>query len=100
MTTGFLYSFDAFGKLSKGQLFMIDALRWAPVGFAARVFEKDKRPGLVRLRENRAYGREVAAKLIEEKRRELKDGASRKDILTLLGTSCLPFMKFDWWYDL
>ena len=87
------HSFDVSVKLSKGQIFMVDALRWAPVGFAAWIFEKSRRPGLVRLRENRAYGHEVAIKLVEERKREPND--SRKDILTLLGLSCVAFMKID-----
>ena len=81
------HSFDAFGRLSRGQLFMMDALRWTPVSFATWIFETDQRPGMARLRENRAYGREVAGKLIEEKKQGLKDGASRNDIMTLLGSS-------------
>jgi len=38
----------------------------------------------VRLRQNKIYAHEVATKLIEEKRQELKDGTSRKDVLSLL----------------
>ena len=79
---------------------MMDALSWTPVRFASWVFETDQRPGLVRLRENRAYGHEVAAKLIDERKRELKNGASRKDILSLLGSSCVALLKLDRWYDL
>ena len=94
------HSTDVFGELSKGQLFMIDALRWIPTGVAAWVFKKDQRPGLVRLRENRAYGLEVAATLIEEKKRELKNGASRKDILSLLGSSRVTSLKLDRRFDL
>jgi len=37
-----------------------------------------------RVRQNREYAHEVAMKLIEEKRQELKDGTSRKDLLSLL----------------
>jgi len=39
---------------------------------------------MVKLRENREHAHEVAAKLIEEKRQELKDGASQRDLLSLL----------------
>ena len=92
-------SFDVFAKLSKEQIFMVDALRWTPVRFATWIFETNQRPGLVRLRENRAYGHEVAARLIEEKKQGLKDGASRKDILTLLGSSRVAFMKIDSRYN-
>jgi len=88
-------SFGAFGMLSKERLFMINAFRWAPKGFATWIFERDQRPCMVKLRENRKYAHEVAAGLIEEKRQELKDGASGRDLLSLLGTSCIPFTKFD-----
>lgn len=64
---------------------MIDILRFAPKGFVTWMMERDKSPGMTRLRENRTYSREVAAKLIEDKRQELKNGASRKDLLSLLG---------------
>jgi len=57
------------------------------------MFERDQRPGMVRLRKNREYTHEVAAKLIEEKKRELKDGASRRDVLSLLGSSCVASVK-------
>ena len=79
-------SFAAFGRLSKRHLFMMDSLKWAPAGFAAWMFERDKRPAVVNLRENRKYAHEVAAKLIEEKRQQLKGGISGKDILSLLGS--------------
>ena len=69
---------------------MVGALKWAPAGFIGWMANRDKRPGAVRLRENRAHAHEVAAKLIEEKRQELKDGSSRKDVLSLLGSSMFP----------
>lgn len=78
---------------------MLDALRWVPTGLATWVFETDQSPGSVRLRENRVYVHEVAAKLIEEKRQELKDGTSRRDVLTLLGSSCIISMKFGIHYN-
>jgi hypothetical protein len=83
------HSFNAFAIPSKQLIFIVDALRWAPAGFLNWVFERDQRPGMLRLRENRTYAREVAVKLVEEKRQELKDGASRKDLLSLLGSSCV-----------
>ena len=88
-------SFGAFGVVSKERMFMMNALRWAPEGSTTWMFERDQRPGMVKLRENRTYAHEVAAKLIEEKRRELKDGTSRRDLLSLLGPSFIPFMKLD-----
>ena len=54
---------------------------------------------MVKLRENRTYAHEVAVKLIEEKRQELKDGTSRRDVLTLLGSSSVTFMKLSTWYN-
>ncbi|KAF9778983.1 cytochrome P450 [Thelephora terrestris] len=76
--------FDAFGKPSKGRIFVLDVLAWAPEGTGVWLFDRNKSPGMVRLRENKKCAHEVAAKLIEEKRQELKDGASRKDVLSLL----------------
>lgn len=72
---------------------MLDALRWTPASFATWVFETDQRPGMVGLRENRKYAHEVAVELIEDKRRELKDGTSRRDVLSLLGSSCVAFIE-------
>lgn len=83
-------SFNAFGRPSKKQLFVRDMYKWAPEGFYLWVSHRDKRPGMVRLMENKVYVHEVAAKLIEEKRQELKDGTSRKDVMSLLGSSALP----------
>jgi len=72
---------------------MIEALNWVPTGFATWMFERDQRPGMVMLRE---YVHELAAKLIEEKRQELKDGTSRRDLLSLLGPSCvIPHQSWD-----
>ena len=71
----------------------MDAMKWAPEGFVAWMADRDKRPGMVGLRENRTYAHEVAAELIEEKRQELKDGSPRKDILSLLGSSMIPLSR-------
>ena len=49
--------------------------------------------GMVRLRENKTYAREVATKLIEEKKQELKDGNHRRDVLSLLGRSSVAPAK-------
>lgn len=84
-------SYAAFGNPSKGRLFLMDCFKWAPAGFATWISERDKRPALVNVRANRKYAHEVAAKLIEEKRQELKDGTSRKDVLSLLGSSRCPY---------
>jgi hypothetical protein len=80
------FSFGAFGRPSKGRFFALDALKWTPSGFPTWLLNRGKNPGLMNLRENKKYVHEVAAKLIENKRQELKDGASRKDLLSLLGS--------------
>ena len=97
--TPFFYSHAAFGSLSKKNILVMDSLRLAPQGFVTRAMEWDKSPGMENLRENRKHAHEVAAKLIEEKRQELKNGTSRKDLLSLLGSSHVPFTKLDIWYD-
>ena len=45
------------------------------------------------------YAHEVAAKLIDEKKQELKDGTSRRDVLSLLGSSRLSFTSPGIWYN-
>lgn len=57
------HSFGAYGKLTKSQLFVIDSFKWFPEGFDTWMMERDKRPGAAKLRENRDYMHEVAAKL-------------------------------------
>jgi hypothetical protein len=59
------------------------------------MIERDQRPGMIRVRENRKHAHEVAAKLIEAKKQELKDGAPRRDFLTLLGSSRPAFWNPD-----
>ena len=46
-------------------------------------------------RENRKCVHEVAAKLIEDKRQELNDGTSRRDLLSMLGSSHVSTVRFD-----
>lgn len=77
-------TFNTFGTISKGRLLMMDLLKWTPEGTATWLFERGKGPGATKLRENKMYAHEVAAQLIEEKRQELRDGTSRKDVLSLL----------------
>jgi len=88
-------SFEAFGTPSKGRIFVMNALRWAPKGFATWMSERDQSPGMVHIRKHREHVHEVATKLIEEKRQELKDGTPQRDVLSLLGRSCVAFMKLD-----
>ena len=73
----------------------MDALRSVPKGFLAWLMERDQRPGMVKLRENRAYAHKVAAKLIQDKKQELKDGTPQKDLLSLLGSSRITFPMLD-----
>jgi len=89
------HSHAAFGIPSKGRLFVMDSFKWAPPGFSAWVSGRGQRPGMVNLRENRAYAHEVAEKLIEDKRQELKNGTSRKDLLSLL-VKANSSMRPDW----
>jgi len=94
------HSFGAFSSPSKGRTFMISVCKWAPKGFVTWMLERDKRPGMVMLRKNREYANEVAAKLIEEKRQELKDGTSRRDLLSLLGSYCVFSVRLGTWRDI
>ena len=99
MTVAF-YSFAAFGTLSKKRLLVLSSLKWAPIGLLDWVLEHDQDPGMVSMRENRTYAHEVARKLIEDKREELKNGTSRKDILSLLGSSPVPSTNLGVRYNL
>lgn len=78
----------------------METLKFAPNGFLTWMMERDKRPAIARLRENRTYVHEVATKLIEEKRREPKDGASQKDLLSLLGSPCVVSLMIDTWTNI
>ena len=71
----------------------MDAIKWAPNGFFAWVCGRDQSPGMVLLRENKMYCNEVSARLIDEKRQELKDGISGKDVLSLLSQSCVSVVN-------
>jgi hypothetical protein len=70
----------------------MDLLKWAPKGLGAWLTDRRKSPGMIKLRENKTYAHEVASKLIEEKKQEMKDGTSGKDLLSLLGPSCISFV--------
>jgi hypothetical protein len=88
-------SFNAFGRPSKGRILMTDSFKWTPEGFSTWITDRGKSPGMVRLRENKAYTHELAARLIKEKKQELKDGTSRRDVLSLLGSSCVAITALD-----
>ena len=68
---------------------MMDAMRFAPKGSIIWLMEKGKHPAVVNFQENRVCVDEVAAKIVEDKRQELKlkSGVPQKDILSLLGSS-------------
>jgi len=95
MVVIFFHSFDAFGRPSKERLLVMDACRWAPKGSISWIVDRNKSPGMEKVRENGKCAHEVAAKLIEEKRQELKDGTSRKDFLSFLGLSLVSIS----WHD-
>lgn len=79
------------GRPNKQRLFIMEAFKWAPTGFGSWVVNRDK--AMVKLWENKMYAHEVAAKLIKEKKQELEDGNSRRDVLSLLGWSFAAPMK-------
>ena len=85
------YSFKAFGTPSKGRLLLIDAFKFVPTSFITWILNKYPFGWMVKLRENRTQVRRVAAQLIEDKRQELKDGTPRRDLLSILGSSCTVF---------
>ena len=59
-------------------------------GLMAWVYDNFKYPGMQRIRQNKEEAHKVARKLLDSKRQELKDGAPRKDVMSLLGL-LLPF---------
>ena len=94
------HSHGAFGRPSKWSTFVLDSFKWTPPGVPTWIYVRGKSPGIVNLRENKRYAHEVAAKLIEEKRQELENGTSQKDLLSLLGSSCVPFTRVDIRYEI
>ena len=72
---------------------MMDAFKWAPKGSGTWLSNRNKSPGMAKLRKNQAYAHEVAVKLIKEKRQEMEDGIPRKDLLSLLGSSSISFVQ-------
>ena len=87
------HRFGAFGPPSKKRVLAMDVFKWAPKGAAIWLSDRSSSPGMTRLRENKEYAHEVAEKLIEEKRQELENGTSGKDLLSLLGQPCIPFVR-------
>jgi hypothetical protein len=70
---------------------VMEAFKWAPKGGGLWISNRNKSPGMRKLREHKAYAQEVAAKLVEEKKQALKDGTPQKDLLSLLGPSFISF---------
>ena len=75
------------GHPPKGRVFFQNIARLFPSGALTWLFEKSKGEGAVTLRRNRAEAHSLARKLVEQKREELKTGTSRRDVLSLLGSS-------------
>ena len=55
------------------------------------VFNNLRYPGMQRIRQNKEEAHSVARELLDSKRQELKDGAPRKDVMSLLGLLLLFF---------
>ena len=85
--------FDAFAWPTKARLFVLDALRFAPKRFITWSMKVDEGPGMAKIRENRKCAREVAVKLVEDKKQELTSGKPQKDLLSLLGSSYIAPAK-------
>ena len=71
-------------KLPPVQIFVSDAGQYLPYGTMSWLFEKDGRPGSVKMRENRKQARAVARALIDAKRENMLNGEQGKDVLSLL----------------
>ena len=85
-----MMSFRRFsGSPSKKWLFVMEAFKWAPEGFFTWMNDRSQSPVMVQRRKNKMYMYDVAAKLVNEKKKELKDGTPRKDVLSVLGSSAL-----------
>ncbi|KAF9789656.1 cytochrome P450 [Thelephora terrestris] len=75
----------AFGtKPLPKNILISDASQYLPRGLLTWIFERDKSPGSVRMRENRKYAREVAKELIDTKRQNIENGEMGNDVLSLL----------------
>ena len=60
-------------------------------GLMTWVYDNFKYPEMQRIRQNKEEARSIARKLLDSKRQELKDGAPRKDVMSLLGLLSLSF---------
>jgi hypothetical protein len=77
---------ETFGNPPIELFFFKDAMEWFPSGILTWYFERSQSPGQVQLRQNRDEAHRVARVLIDAKREELKAGASRRDLMSLLGS--------------
>ena len=68
-------------------MFIADVAQYFPYGVISWFFEKDKKPGSVKIRENREQTHAVARTLIDAKRENMRNGDQGKDILSLLSRS-------------
>jgi len=65
-------------------MFVSDVAQYFPYGIITWLFEKDKKPGSVKIRENREQAHVVARALIDAKRENMRNGDQGKDVLSLL----------------
>ena len=63
---------------------------WVP-GLITLLYNHSNHPGIRKLRQNKVEAHSVARTLLDSKRQELKDGVSRRDIMSLLGLLLLFF---------
>ena len=79
---------SAFGtKPPLSQMFISDVAQYFPYGVISWLFEKDKGPGSIKMRENRKQTHAVARSLIDAKRENMRNGDQGKDVLSLLSES-------------
>ena len=81
------YSTNPFTLPPKGHIFVQNVARWLPGGVLTWLSERSRGEVPIKLQRNRAEAHRVAQELIEAKKEELRAGASRTDILSLLGSS-------------
>ena len=65
-------------------MFVSDVAQYFPYGTITWLFENDKKPGSVKIRENRKQAHAVARTLIDAKRENMRTGDLGKDVLSLL----------------
>lgn len=82
------YSFPSNAPIHqpKERIFVRNAIRWLPYDVIVWFFGRDKGPVSVNLQQNKEEAHRVARTLIDLKKEELSAGASRKDLLSLLGS--------------